>query len=132
MGGEGDYYTYHHQNDACIKMGIDESHFNVSLIVTDKVTRQCSEITIFEEQGEPKKIRIKVHLLTALPLGQTGSQNLTYGRFFLTQLLGNWILRYLQRDKVTHDRQLLLTSFPPPRTCQAGVIMCTVETLNPL
>ena len=30
----------HHQNDSCVKMGSDESHFNVSLIVTDKVTRQ--------------------------------------------------------------------------------------------
>ena len=30
----------HHQNDSCIKMGRDESHFNVSLIVRDKVTRQ--------------------------------------------------------------------------------------------
>ena len=28
----------HHQNDSCIKMGSDESHFNVSLIVRDKVT----------------------------------------------------------------------------------------------
>ena len=31
----------HHQNDSCIKMGSIESHFNVSLIVRDKVTRQC-------------------------------------------------------------------------------------------
>ena len=27
----------HHQNDSCIKMGRDENHFNVSLIVRDKV-----------------------------------------------------------------------------------------------
>ena len=25
----------HHQNDSCIKMGSDESHFNVSLIVRE-------------------------------------------------------------------------------------------------
>ena len=31
----------HHQNDSSIKMGSDESHFNASLIVRDKVTRQC-------------------------------------------------------------------------------------------
>ena len=31
----------HHQNDSCIKVGSDESHFNVSLVVKDKVTRQC-------------------------------------------------------------------------------------------
>ena len=29
----------HHQNDSCIKMSGGESHFNVSLIVRDKVTR---------------------------------------------------------------------------------------------
>ena len=28
----------HHQNDSCIKMGSDKSHFNVTLIVRDKVT----------------------------------------------------------------------------------------------
>ena len=42
----------HHQNDFCIKMGSDESHFNVSLIVRDKVTRQCPKTTTFEEKGE--------------------------------------------------------------------------------
>ena len=30
----------HHQNDCCIKMGSDESHFKVSLIVKDKVTNK--------------------------------------------------------------------------------------------
>ena len=35
----------HHQNDSCIKMGSDESHFNFSLIVKDKVTRQCLPTT---------------------------------------------------------------------------------------
>ena len=29
----------HHKNDSCIKVGSDESHFNVSLIVRDKVTK---------------------------------------------------------------------------------------------
>ena len=33
----------HHQNDSCIKMGSDESLFNVSLIVRNKVTRQCPQ-----------------------------------------------------------------------------------------
>ena len=56
----------HHQNDSCIKVGSDESHFNVSLIVRDKVTRQCPQTTIFEEKGEPKRIRIEVPLLTSL------------------------------------------------------------------
>ena len=32
----------HHQNDSCIKMGSDESHFNVSFIVRDTDGRQVS------------------------------------------------------------------------------------------
>ena len=56
----------HHQNDSCIKMGSAESHFNVSLIVRDKVTRQCPQTTTFEEKGEPKQIRTEVILLTSL------------------------------------------------------------------
>ena len=54
----------HHQNDSCIKTGSDESHFNVSLIVRDKVTRQCPQITTFEVTVEPKQIRTEVPLLT--------------------------------------------------------------------
>ena len=56
----------HHQSDFCIKMGSDESRFNVSLIVMLKVTRQCPQSTIFEEKGEPKRIRTKVLLFTSL------------------------------------------------------------------
>ena len=56
----------HHQNDSCIKMGSDESHFNVSLIVRDGVTRQGPQTTTFEEKGEPKRIRTEVPLLTSL------------------------------------------------------------------
>ena len=47
-------------------MGSDESHFNVSLIVRDKVTRQCPQTTTFGEKGEPKRIRTEVPLLTSL------------------------------------------------------------------
>ena len=46
----------HHRNDSCIKMGSDASHFCVSLIVRDKVTRQCPQAITFEEKGEPKRI----------------------------------------------------------------------------
>ena len=38
---EGEIYLSlhrHHQNDSCIKMGSDETHFNVLLIVRDNVT----------------------------------------------------------------------------------------------
>ena len=40
----------HHQNDSYIKMGSDESYFNVSLIVRDKVTRQCPQTTCFKRK----------------------------------------------------------------------------------
>ena len=59
-------------------MGNSESHFNASLIVKDKVTRQCPQSPTFEAKGETKQNRTEVFLLTnlnnALPLGQTGSE----------------------------------------------------------
>ena len=56
----------HHQNDSCIKMGRGESHFNVSLMIRDKVTTQCPQTTTFKGKGEPKRIRTEVPLLTSL------------------------------------------------------------------
>ena len=56
----------HHQNDSCITMGSDESYFNVSLTVRDKVTRRCPQTATFEEKGEPKRNRTEAHLLTGL------------------------------------------------------------------
>ena len=47
----------HHQNDSCIQMGSDESHFNVSLMVRDKVPRQCPQTITVEEKGEPNRIQ---------------------------------------------------------------------------
>ena len=44
----------HHQNDSYIKMGSDESRFNVSLIVRDKVTRQCPQTTTFVKREESR------------------------------------------------------------------------------
>ena len=70
VGGEGDYIpiaTLSPPNDSCVKVGSDESHFNVSLIVRDKVTRQCPQTTTFEVKGEPNQIRTEVPLLTSLP-----------------------------------------------------------------
>ena len=62
----------HHQNDSCIKMGnkmgSDESHVNVSLIVKDKVTRQYPQTTTFEEKGEPNWNRTEVLLLSSYNL----------------------------------------------------------------
>ena len=57
MGEEGDSQIFllvhcHHKNDSCIKIGDDEIHFNVSLIVRDKVTRQCPQTTTFLKRRE--------------------------------------------------------------------------------
>ena len=52
VGEEGEYIpiaTLSPPEMTCIKMGSDKSHFNVSLIVRDKVTRQCPQTTTFEE-----------------------------------------------------------------------------------
>ena len=56
----------HHQDDSCINVGSDESHFNVSLLVRDEVARHCPQSTTFEKKGEPKRIRTEVPLLTSL------------------------------------------------------------------
>ena len=69
VGEEGEYIpttTLSPPDDFCIKMGSDESHFNVSLVVRDKVTRQCPQTTTFEEKGEPKRYRTEVLPLTSL------------------------------------------------------------------
>ena len=89
MGEEGDHSHFiylslrcHHENDTCITMGCGESHFNVSLIVRDKVTRQCPQTTTFEEKGEPKLIQSNrgpsaYQRLTAGPNRHTSSCVLT-------------------------------------------------------
>ena len=56
----------HHQNDFCIKVGSDESHLNVSLIVRNKVTRQCPQTTAIEEKGKPRWIQAEIRLFTSL------------------------------------------------------------------
>ena len=80
VGGRGRVYTYRYTvttRTTCIEMGSDESHFNVSLIVRDKVTRPCPQTTTLEEKRQPqRRYRTEVLPLTslpALPLGQTGS-----------------------------------------------------------
>ena len=65
----GDLYLLqhcHHQNDSCIKMGSDDSHSNVALIVRGKGTRQCPQTKTFEDRGEPKRNRTEVLLLSKL------------------------------------------------------------------
>ena len=58
----------HHQNDFCIKMGSDESHFNVS-VGSDGQSHKKTVSTnhnLFEEKGEPNRYRTEVLPLTNL------------------------------------------------------------------
>ena len=71
LGAEGDYIPIaihcHHQNDFCIKMGSDESHFNVSVGRDGQSHKTAStNHNLFEEKGEPKRYRTEVLLLTSL------------------------------------------------------------------
>ena len=59
----------HHQNDSCIKMGSDESHFNVS-VGSDGQSHKVTVSTnhnLFEEKGEPKRYRTEVLPLSSKP-----------------------------------------------------------------
>ena len=59
----------HHQNDSCIKMGSDESHFNVSV----RSDGQCPQTTTFLKRKEsrsgiePRSFRLPTYRLTARP-----------------------------------------------------------------
>ena len=76
-GGGGIYLSLHcqHQNDFCIKMGSDESHFNVSLIERDKVTRLSTDHKFGRERrAEADSNRgPSAYQSNTLPIGQTGS-----------------------------------------------------------
>ena len=57
----------HHQNDFCIKMGSDDSHFNVSVGRDGQSHKTVStNHNLFEEKGEPKRYRTEVLPLTSL------------------------------------------------------------------
>ena len=57
----------HHQNDFCIKMGSNESHFDVS-VGSDGLSHRTvsTNHNLFEEKGEPKRYRTDVLPLTNL------------------------------------------------------------------
>ena len=57
----------HHHNDSCIKMGSDESHFNVSAGSDGQSQGTVStNHNLFEDKGEPKRYRTEVLPLTNL------------------------------------------------------------------
>ena len=55
----------HHQNDSRIKTGSDGSYFNVSLIVRDKVTRQCHRPQLLNKEESRSKIEPRPFCLPA-------------------------------------------------------------------
>ena len=67
----------HHQNDSCIKMDSNESHFNVSLIVRDKSHKTKSQDSVHKPQLlkrkesrsgiEQRSFRLPAYRLTARP-----------------------------------------------------------------
>ena len=80
----------HHQNDSCIKMGSDESHFNVSVgSVGQSHGTVSANHNLFEEKGEPKRVSNRgpsAYQPNALPLGQTGSQGASDDEMMLNVL----------------------------------------------
>ena len=93
---------YHHQNyDSCIKMGSDESHFNVSLIVRDSHKTVSTDQKLWKRKEsrsggfEPPRSFSVLTSLTPYPaLGQTrltvsDSECFT---FSLLRLLGQAVL----------------------------------------
>ena len=71
VGEEGDYIPIaiycHHQNDFCIRMGNNESHFNVSVGNDGQSHKTVStNHNLSEEKGEPKRYRTEVLPLTSL------------------------------------------------------------------
>ena len=58
---------FHHQNDSCIKMGSDESHFNVSVGSGGRSHETVStNQNLSGEKGEPNRYRTDVLPLTSL------------------------------------------------------------------
>ena len=57
----------HHQNDSCIKMGSNESHFNVSVGSDGQSHKTVStNHNLYEEKGELKWYQTEVLPLTSL------------------------------------------------------------------
>ena len=67
----------HHQNDSCIKLGSDESHFNVSVGNDRQSHKSVSTNHNFCRERRAGAVSNRgptAYQPTALPLGQTGSR----------------------------------------------------------
>ena len=72
------YLSLHcrHQNDFCIKMGRDESHFNVSVASDGQSHRTVStNHNLFEEKGEPTPYRLWAKLAVAIKVSTNASES---------------------------------------------------------
>ena len=120
MGGKGVWrwgkresiYTYRYTvttRMTCIKMDSDDSHFNVSSIVRDKITRQCPQTKVFwrERRAEVDSNQgSSPYQPNALPLGQTCSRGTGMRSGSGADVSsGSWLLFLL----------LLEVGRPPPR-----------------
>ena len=83
----------HYQNDSCIKMGSDESHVSVSLIVGDKVTTQDSvhrpQLLKGKEKRsrlEPRSFCLPAKRLTARPNRLTPDYSYTHAPYVVAWL----------------------------------------------
>ena len=74
----------HHQNDSCIKMGSDESHSNVSLIVRDKSQDSVHRQQLLKRKESQSRFKPRSRCLPTLRLGQTSSHaDRCYLKYFL-------------------------------------------------
>ena len=77
----------HHQNDSYIKMGSDESHFNVSVGSDGQSHKTVStNRNLFEEKGEPKRVSNRgspAYQRNALPARPNGLMETTFVRLAL-------------------------------------------------
>ena len=81
----------HHQNDFCIKMGSDESHFNVSVGSDGQSHKTVStNHNLLEEKGEPKRYRTEVLTLTSLTPYRWAKPAHEELGFFVWLLLSCW------------------------------------------
>ena len=77
----------HHQNDFCIKMGSDESHFNVSVGSDGQSHKTVStNHNLFWRERRAEAVSNRgpsAYQPNALPLGQTGSQSVLSSKYHI-------------------------------------------------
>ena len=93
------YTCCHHQNDPCMKMVSDESHFTVSLIVRDKVTRECPQTATFLKR---KKSRSRIEPRPFCILAYNALSPFLTGRMFVRQNILRTLRRTMIRFLIEH------------------------------